>query len=157
MLWCRSGQSQFANMRSICLIATMFLLALGCESRPSTSPPSPVPAGNVVFRDAAGNVVATADVELPETLRAGAFKGKWKLISSKPAFPSGATKSGSYEGSVDGDHASINLNPGMADNNVVLGWSTKTDLITGTWYHATFSGGKPMGTFVLTRRPGDVR
>jgi hypothetical protein len=29
--------------------------------------------------------------------------------------------------------------------------------ITGTWYHATFSGGKAMGTFNLTRRHGNVR
>jgi hypothetical protein len=112
-----------------------------------------------VVCDQAGNVVATADVELPESLQAGegTFKGNWKLLSSKPAFPSDSTKTGSYAGSVDGGLASIDLNPGVADNNVVLGWSAGTEPITGTWYHATFSGGKAMGTFVLTRRPGDVR
>jgi hypothetical protein len=138
----------------------MLLLALACESRQSTSHPSTAQAGNAVFRDAAGNVVATADIEFPEALPAGdgPFKGSWKLLSSRPAFPSGSAKSGSYRGTVHGGEATIDLNPGMADRNVFLGWSTTgTEPITGTWYHMTYSGRKPMGTFVLTWRSGDVR
>jgi hypothetical protein len=145
-------------MRSASAIAVMLLIAFGCDGGPSTSAPATAPAGNLVFRDASGNVVATADVELPATLPAadGTFKGNWRLLSSEPAFPSRSTKSGGYEGSVSGGLASIDLNPGMADNNVVLMWSSGAEPITGTWYHATVSGGKAMGTFSLAR-PGDVR
>jgi hypothetical protein len=118
-----------------------------------------VPAGNLVLRDAAGEVVATADLELPDKLppNGQSFSGTWHLAFSKPAFPSRATKTGAYKLQVLEGLASIDLNPGAADNNVVLGWSAAAEPITGTWYHATFSGGKAMGRFSLTRRPGDVR
>lgn len=139
-------------LRNVGLVAAVLLTAAACERRRGTSsPPSTAPAGNLVFHDAAGDVVATADLDLPDELPAadGEFHGKWKLLSSEPAFPSGSTKSGSYKGSVHDGLFSIDLNPGAADNNVVLGWTPKTDPITGTWYHATFAGGKPMGTFNL--------
>jgi hypothetical protein len=153
------------NVRSVYLLAAMLLMAfVGCEGGRSTAPPStapagPVPAGNVVFRDVTGQVVATADVELPERLPAGdgAFAGHWKLVSSTPGFPSHATRSGRYAGNVRGGLASIDLNRGVADSNVVLGWSAGAEPITGTWYHATFAGGKPMGTFAMTPRAGHVR
>jgi hypothetical protein len=146
-------------MRNTSLILALLLTVLGCDHRQPASQPASAPAGNLVFRDTKGDVIADADVELPDKLPAGdgTFTGRWKLLSFKPAFPSGSTQSGRYQGSAQGGLTSIDLNPAAADNNVVFSWPTGTEPITGTWYHATFSGGKPMGTFTLTRRPGGVR
>src|SRR5690349_15447552 len=96
-------------MKSFSVMLAMLLLPHGRESRAPPSQPSTAPNGNVVFRDGSGDVVATADVELPEAMPAGdgTFKGNWKLLSSKPFFPSGSTKSGSYTGSVSAGLASI--------------------------------------------------
>ena len=48
------------------------------------------------------------------------FAGRWQLTSSTPAFPSGAWSSGNYSGYVHASGVSCDLNPRMADNNVVL-------------------------------------
>ena len=51
---------------------------------------------------------------------------------------------------MNGGQFSIDLNRGMADNNVTLSGAPGGEPITGTWYHATFAGGKPMGTYTLS-------
>jgi hypothetical protein len=146
-----------ANMRTAFLIPLILLALLGCDKRPLASQPSATPAGNLTFRDAAGGVVATADLTLPATLPAvgQTFKGKWQILSSKPDFPAGG--SGTYEANVYEEWVSIDLTPGMADNNVVFHWTPTSQPITGPWYHATFAGGKPMGTFSITTPPANVR
>ena len=140
------------------LIAAVLLGHVGCDGHPSTSQPSTAPAGNLTFRDAAGGVVATGTIVLPHTLPASGetFEGTWQLISSNAGFPSGATRNGTCQGHVYDEWISIDLNPGMADNNVVFHWSPTTRPITGPWYHATDAGGEQMGTFTMTWLPGDV-
>lgn len=144
-------------MRSALLIAAILLGTLGCESRKSVSQPSTAPAGNLTFRDAAGGVVATANITLPKKLPAVGqpFKGNWQIISSKPDFPAGGN--GTYEANVYAEWVSIDLSPHMADNNVVFHWTPTSQPITGPWYHATFAGGKQMGTFTITTPPANVR
>jgi hypothetical protein len=105
-----------------------------------------------VFRDAAGAVVASADLRLPEPLPATgtSFRGNWRLTSSKAGFPAAAPGSDAYEGEVRDGHVWINLNPGVADSNVMLSGSVGDGALGGTWYYATIAGGKPMGSFTVT-------
>jgi hypothetical protein len=73
------------------------------------------------------------------------------------SFPSGSTTSGKYSADVHDQRISIDLNPGWADNNVVLSGSVSNGSLSGKWYRATFSGGKEMGTFTVTTAAGDAR
>jgi hypothetical protein len=111
------------------------------------------PAGNLVFRDGTDNVVARADLHLPDPLPpdGGRFEGKWELLWSKAPFPADATTPGKYTAEVHDREVFINLAPGMSDNNVVLAGQLKQDALVGGWQHATFAGGKTMGTFRLAR------
>ena len=148
-----------ANMRNALPIFALLVGVLGCDGPGEATGPTTGPTGNVVFRDTAGNEVATANVRLPEALPAEGqrFEGRWQPISAEPGFPAGGAERRASEGSVLGDGVvSINLNPGHADDNVVFAGSTATEPITGTWVHLTYSGPVPLGTFVLSRRSGAV-
>lgn len=139
-------------MRAVFLIVTVFTGCIGCGGRPSASQPSTAPPANLTFRDAAGGVAATANIQLPETFPAvgQTFKGTWQLISSTRAFPSASTRNGAYEGNVYDEWIAIDLNPGVSDSNVVFHWAPAFKPMSGPWYHATFTGGKRMGTFTIT-------
>jgi hypothetical protein len=154
-------------MRSLLVLAVVALAAVACDRGtpgphrdsvpvpPVAGPvasPATAPAGNLVFLDNAGSVVATADLQLPRPLPPAGrrFHGTWRLLSFKKGFPSASTRPGAYSGDVSEEGVSIDLNPGTADSNVVLGGDFKDGSMTGTWYHATFAGGKSLGTFSLT-------
>jgi hypothetical protein len=109
------------------------------------------PRGNLEFRDGAAQVVATANLHMPDPLPpdGGRFEGAWELLWSKPPFPADATTPGKYSAEVHDREVFINLAPGMSDNNVVLVGSKKQDALAGGWQYATFAGGKTMGTFRL--------
>src|SRR3954468_9394224 len=78
-------------------------------------------AGNLVFRDQARRIVATADLTLPDPLPEPAkeFEGKWE-IKSWTEFPVSATRNGKYQGQRTGTGVHVDLNPGTDDNNVFL-------------------------------------
>ncbi|MDB5173604.1 MAG: hypothetical protein JWN51_2377 [Phycisphaerales bacterium] len=44
---------------------------------------------------------------------------------------------------------SIDLNPGVADNNVILKGNIQERKFSGSWMHASVAGAKPMGAFQL--------
>jgi hypothetical protein len=96
-------------------------------------------------------------LHLPKTLPPAGqpFEGQWRLTSSTDAFPAGATKGGTYRGSVSDGNISMDLNPGTADDNVIL-TSTKADASQKEeWYHSTFIGRRAMGSFSLTESADD--
>ena len=49
------------------------------------------------------------------------------------------------------DSFAIDLNPGFADNNVILTAVRSADGVTGTWYWATFAGSRGGGRFTAKR------
>ena len=55
--------------------------------------------------------------------------------------------SGRLVGNIQGTTISINLNPGWADNNVILLGTIGSHQITGTWTWVTFAGPTTKGTF----------
>ena len=48
---------------------------------------------------------------------------------------------------IQGTSISMNLNPGWADNNVVLSGTVEKDRISGKWTWITFVGPTAEGTF----------
>lgn len=60
---------------------------------------------------------------------------------------------GKLAGSIQGTTISINLNPGWADNNVILTGTFGQDRITGTWTWVTFAGPTAQGRFEAVENP----
>ena len=143
------SRSALAGMKTLWFIATSVMFLAGCANEGS----------ELVIRDAAGNVVATADLRLPDQLPAAGqdFEGRWQLKSSTGSFPADSTANGKYSGIVHEQGVSIDLNPGVSDNNVVLSGSAINGSLSGNWHHATFVGSKPMGSFTITRPSENAR
>ena len=111
---------------------------------------------NLIFRDRAGNIVATGTLSLPNPLPAvgQSFDGRWELRWSTNSFPADSTKSGKYSGEVQETGVSIDLNPGVADSNVLLNGSVINGSLSGRWSHSTIAGGEDLGAFTVTRPTG---
>ena len=126
-------------MKTICFIVTSLVVLTGCATE----------GGNLILRDRAGGVVATGDLRLPGELPpvGRSFEGQWRLRTSRGTFPAQAVRSGKYAGTVQEHGVSIDLNPGVADNNVWLVGSVSNGSLRGKWQHATFMGAKEMGSF----------
>ncbi|MDB5357113.1 MAG: hypothetical protein JWN24_3566 [Phycisphaerales bacterium] len=149
-------------MRLAFLSVITVCLAGCCKDMPQDNPkavevvrlPDSREAANLTFYDDLGNSVATARLSLPPD--AGQMKsltGNWRLLSSAPRFPRGSTSSGTYAGPGRNGGLWIDLNPGVADNNVILDGSIRDGKFSGQWVRATVTGGKPMGTFQLDLQP----
>jgi hypothetical protein len=132
-------------MKLYFLIAAFVTLTQGCTTT--------VPEGRLEFQDASGNIIAIGGLQLPQPIPVNGktWKGSWQLRSWTAAFPAIATTQGKYVGTVRDEQVSIDLNPGMADDNIVLAAAVTTTVLRGSWYHATLSGPKTMGTFQLDR------
>jgi hypothetical protein len=109
--------------------------------------------GNLIFHDAAGKPVASAQLELPEQIPAvgGEFEGVCELLWSNEDFPAGGMESGRYKATVYDEWISFDLNPGWADNNVYFHGNFDGSELRGPWGHATFAGGFEQGEVVLRR------
>jgi hypothetical protein len=75
--------------------------------------------------------------------------GSWELarIGSPTIQVGPQVGTGTLEGSFDGAVLSINLNPGVADNNVFLTGTFQGDTIRGQWSFSGFPGVINEGTF----------
>jgi hypothetical protein len=58
---------------------------------------------------------------------------------------------GTLAGRIEGSRLSVNLNPGWADNNVILAGSIEGEKIVGTWSWITFAGPTASGSFEAVR------
>ncbi|HCA80187.1 MAG TPA: hypothetical protein DEP53_10675 [Bacteroidetes bacterium] len=59
---------------------------------------------------------------------------------------------GTLAGELTGARLSLNLNPGWADNNVILIGSIEGEKIVGTWTWVTFAGPRTHGTFEAVKK-----
>jgi hypothetical protein len=149
-------------MRLAFLSVITVCLAGCCKDMPQDNPkavevvrlPDSREGGNLTFYDDSGNPVATARLSLPpDAVRMKDFSGVWRLLTSTPPFPKDSPLSGAYAGHGQNGRVSIDLNPGVADNNVILDGSIRDGKFSGQWVRATVAGGKPMGTFQLDLQP----
>lgn len=85
----------------------------------------------------------------------GQFGGAWsiKKYNSEPwPFDMGPQDgNGSLLGQIHGSELTINLNPDMADNNVILVADTSYHRLLGTWHYSTFAGEVNRGAFEAIR------
>lgn len=105
----------------------------------------------IAFRNDSGNVIATAQIALPEPtfFSRDSFAGKWMLETWTDEFPKRGTSAEDYRATRKGDTLRINLNPPCADNNVVLINAKQEDHIyKGMWLHQ-MRGPGAMGDFEM--------
>jgi hypothetical protein len=145
-------------LRRLTFLAAITICIAGCCTGPppdnpkveDVHPPDSREAGNLTFYDDAGNSVATARLSLPHDAgQVKDFTGTWRLLSSAPRFPKDSTSSGRYAGHGQDSRVSIDLNPGVADNNVILKGNIQERKFSGSWMRASVAGAKPMGAFQL--------
>ena len=129
------------NILKLLVLVSVPLTLAGCGGQDS----------DLVFSNSAGAVVATATMQLPK-LGSGDrdLTGSWRIISASPSFPRPAGTSGACEGSLRAGALEIDLDPGWADDNVLLSGTVRGGQSTGQWLYCTMAGGKTMGTFTLT-------
>ena len=80
--------------------------------------------------------------------------GRWELgrIGSSDVEVGPQIGTGTLEGSFDGQTIGINLNPGIADNNVFLSGTFQGDTIRGEWSFSGFPGVISEGTFIAEQQ-----
>jgi len=103
--------------------------------------------------DESGTVVAALALTLPASLPASElpFEGSWQLQSNTGSFPIGAVQPGHYLGFIQDGKVILDLNPGVADNNVVLEAPAQITQMAGRWQLATAAGFQPGGSFRSSR------
>ena len=64
---------------------------------------------------------------------------------------------GTFVGEIHGNVVGLNLNPGWADNNVVLNGEMENGTYAGRWEWITFAGVTYTGNFTAVKRPSPPR
>ena len=84
------------------------------------------------------------------------LRGRWELQAEGAVGPQdgeGTLRGTAEMGTVEGDLFSIDLNPGISDDNVFLSgrFENERARMTGTWSHSTLIGPVAGGTFEAVR------
>lgn len=83
----------------------------------------------------------------------GSVTGEWRLTQASSFEKTGPQiGSGKLEGALHNNEMHVNLNPGWADNNVLLLGRLERGSWVGTWSWVTFVGPTSGGAFVATPR-----
>lgn len=132
--------------------AALLLLAIAAGSCQNT-PTGPELVGgryDYAARDSADALVVVGTIVLRNN-DSTALTGTWDLRKVGPAGEVGPqTGLGTLAGSTAGG-VLINLNPGIADDNVMLSGTFDKGKITGTWQWVTFAGVTAEGSFEMTK------
>ncbi len=140
-------------MKQMSLIAAVAvsacaLIFASCETNFLSGPE--VVDGRYTYRayDSAGTDIVTGIILLRAT-DSTSLTGTWDLFKiGDPVGIGPQTGHGSLLGS-SGDSVIINLNPRVADDNVILSGELKRGRITGKWQWVTLSGVSARGRFVM--------
>jgi len=81
--------------------------------------------------------------------------GTWAL--NGPAGYGPQVGMGTFVGEIHGNVVGLNLNPGWADNNVVLNGEMENGTYAGRWEWITFAGVTYTGNFTAVKRPSPPR
>jgi len=146
-----------------CAVVVVLLLLLTCACHEADDMGSPVPAGAMSYSgfDAAGRLVVVGWIRLdvvtifaqPGVSTPQEFTGDWSLRALvDPSVVGPQSGTGKLAGTFVEDGVSVDLNPGSADDNVVLFGALTAGgparaRYEGTWSWVTLAGVKVEGTF----------
>lgn len=107
--------------------------------------------GNLVFYDDAGQLQASARLQLPADIPAmgGRFEGTCQFTILPSDFPGVDSLNGHYSAVVFEQWITFDLTPGISDVNILIFVRNKGNTLQGTWSHSDQHGGKEMGTVML--------
>lgn len=132
-------------MKRYLLIGALAVLAIGFFTRQDSNF-----SHRISFRNDHGDVIATAQIALPEAsfFSPDSFTGKWMLETWTDEFPKEATSAENYRATRKADALRVDLNPPWADNNVVLNSKQEGLTYEGEWCHQ-MRGPGAMGHFEI--------
>jgi hypothetical protein len=97
--------------------------------------------------NAKGTLVIVGTVSLT-SIDGSTLSGSWSLECLVPSEQVGPqTGTGTLIGTLQASKAALNLNPGWADNNVLLSGTIDKGSFKGIWMWSTFAGVTSQGTF----------
>ena len=134
--------------------AILFLAITSISCNKDTSPLSSTPDGAFEYQsfDTSGTQIISGwiDIDLADTNN---IQGNWKLSKiGDPPNIGHQVGEGSLDGSIKNKNIYINLNPGIADDNVILNGILKNKTIEGHWYYSTFVGAINGGNFKAVKK-----
>lgn len=147
----------------ILLFAPLLLRLADCGGNPAVGGWSVFGEYSYKGYDSLQRPIVTGSLTL-ERIDSTHFRGRWHLIASDSISAIGPqTGTGQLAGTFGPPHAIlINLNPGVADNNVFLQGVADTSIFLrglgeppswhGTWEWSTFVGRTNYGTFVAAAK-----
>lgn len=141
------------------LLGAAFLgaLAFGCRGDGEEDLLRPLAPGVYTYRadDASGRAAAEGRLSLVSDA-AGGITGSWRIARVGEFREIGPQLgAGLLAGALEGDSAWINLNPGWADNNVLLVGRLTADQFEGRWQWIGFAGVQAGGDFDARRSRGE--
>lgn len=131
------------------MLLTSLALLAGCKDSGDTIRSNEPASGIYQYKalDPKHQVVVTGTL----TMRiddAGLVQGEWALEKQGSFEKTGPQiGAGTLEGSIQNNDIQINLNPGWADNNVLLSGRFERGAWVGTWSWVTFAGPTSGGSF----------
>jgi hypothetical protein len=134
------------------LVSVFILLLGGCVDNGNQPVGSLIPGGLPVSYDYraynASGTLAVKGILTLTALDSTSVTGIWSTFAVLPGEKVGPqVGTGKAAGTLENSSISLNLNPGWADNNVLLLGTVGPDRITGRWSWITFVGPTSQGTF----------
>lgn len=144
--------------RALALVLFVFAIAApACKDSGDSAVNSPypdrVPSSYDYRAHTAGGtlaVIGTITLQKTDSIQ---VTGTWALEGVSDVNRVGPQLgAGTLTGRLEGSSISLNLNPGWADNNVILLGTVGSDRISGTWTWVTFAGPTTSGNFEAVRK-----
>ena len=134
---------------SLGLILTAMFLIVGCSDDDESSNPT----GPYRYTAFLNNVPVVEGTIQIDSLNTQNVSGHWDFhaVGEERNDVGPQIGSGNFTGSFDGAAVSINLNPEMADNNVILNGTFTGNTIRGEWSFSGFAGVINHGPFMAQR------
>ena len=133
------------------IFLSLWLIECHSKSKPS-SKPSIIGVYQYSAYDKNGNKIGEGQLEVT-SIESNRIKGQWRLRAvGNPQNVGPQVGNGAFEGTIEQDSVSINLNPNMADNNVTLAGKLDGARLRGSWSFSGFAGVISQGTFEATKK-----
>lgn len=131
----------------LAIICLLVFLSISCTKDNSPIPNIPEGAYEYQSFDTSGLQIISGWIKI-DFADSNNLTGTWNLTKiGDPQNIGHQTGEGNLGGSVDNMNFWINLNPGVADDNVILNGIIIGKTIEGDWFYSTFAGAINAGKF----------